>query len=59
MTISWSRMTSEGPRKIYVSDVVRVEPGKSGVSYWRYDGKKELMYYVSYESGNYNVCISQ
>lgn len=62
MTIDVSVHWKDGSiKRIHIDDVLRAEPGPRGVSYWKYDmvNKKELMYFMSYSSGYFNVCISQ
>ena len=60
MTISYSFKDGDKISSIYVDNVLRVEPGRNGVSYWKYDqsNKHELMYFISYASGYFKVCIS-
>lgn len=59
MTLSYSVVTNDGVKRITDSDVIRIEPGPRGISYWKKHGEKELMYYLSFASGNSRVCISQ
>lgn len=60
MTISYCVLdANKNTKTIKIDDILRVEPGKRAVSFWKWDhiNNHELMYVLSFDSGYFNIKV--